>query len=682
VRTQQCGATIAAYSGTADAINNAIAACPPGRFVHLGAGRFTLSSMVNFGRRSLVTLRGSGPTKTILAFAANAPGHCASSPGVTDVCMGYSNYHADYPQHSTSWTAGYAQGAKELTLGSAEGLRPGQMIILDQVNDLLDTGSVFVCDNIMADAQHTGCSNSGSGGFGSPGRSLNGVHLNQQEYKLLTAVNGNNITISPPLYMMNWRSSQTPGVWWTSDVLQRDGLEDLTLDHSASSGTINSQGGGPLIVWHAYNCWVKNVRSIRGARNHVWIQYSARITIKDSYFWGTQNSASLSYGVEPWMSGDLLIQNNIFHTIVTPLLIGMSTGSVYGYNYGVFNQTFSTNPAWQMPGPPWVHDVAMLDLIEGNEGTGYIQDAIHGTNMLFTVFRNYFNGYQDPVKTDQTIVLKLQSHARYNNLIGNVLGTAGRHNAYEVNFPATQNCNTAIYTMGWGEGSGNCTSDPIVPNDPLVHSSLLRWGNYDTVTGGVRFEASEVPTGAPALPNPVPASQTLPQSFYTSCAEMAHWWGTPWGNPPCPAIGPDVTGGLLSAGTGPAASLGGHAHAIPAHMCFTNTLPDTHYGTAHPISAAHGTDNSATITIGAAAHDVIIADSITVTGFSGGAAGYNCLHCVVLSKTADSITYQTPANPGVFSAGGSARYPDVLAFDADACYTAAPAPPTECNCKR
>src|SRR6266566_7105057 len=43
-RTTQCGPTIAAYSGSAATINNAIANCPSGQYVQLGAGTFTLSS--------------------------------------------------------------------------------------------------------------------------------------------------------------------------------------------------------------------------------------------------------------------------------------------------------------------------------------------------------------------------------------------------------------------------------------------------------------------------------------------------------------------------------------------------------------------------------------------------------------------------------------------------------------
>src|ERR1019366_1609928 len=48
-RTAQCGSTIAAYNGTADAINTAITNCQSGQFVRLGAGTFNLSTGIDFG---------------------------------------------------------------------------------------------------------------------------------------------------------------------------------------------------------------------------------------------------------------------------------------------------------------------------------------------------------------------------------------------------------------------------------------------------------------------------------------------------------------------------------------------------------------------------------------------------------------------------------------------------------
>src|SRR5579862_4720705 len=63
----QCGKTIAAYSGTAAAINSAMAACSPNTYVLLGAGTFSLSSTITMVPN--VVLRGSGANSTLIVFS-------------------------------------------------------------------------------------------------------------------------------------------------------------------------------------------------------------------------------------------------------------------------------------------------------------------------------------------------------------------------------------------------------------------------------------------------------------------------------------------------------------------------------------------------------------------------------------------------------------------------------------
>ena len=105
--------------------------------------------------------------------------------------------------------------------------------------------------------------------------------------------------------------------------------------------------------------------------------------------------------------------------------------------------------------------------------------------------------------------------------------------------------------------------------------TVLRWGNWDNVNSATRFLASEVPSGIPSFPNPVPASQALPTSFYLG--RQPAWWTTPFGTPPWPPIGPDVAGGNIS--TSPT---GGHANKIPARLCFENSGLDPAYPSSNP----------------------------------------------------------------------------------------------------
>ena len=71
----QCGSTIAAYTGAAATINNALAVCGPNTYVLLGAGTFTLSTGIRWSVNN-VALRGSGPTQTMLVFQGGAHDGC------------------------------------------------------------------------------------------------------------------------------------------------------------------------------------------------------------------------------------------------------------------------------------------------------------------------------------------------------------------------------------------------------------------------------------------------------------------------------------------------------------------------------------------------------------------------------------------------------------------------------
>jgi hypothetical protein len=523
---------------TANQINSAIASCPAGQVVFLNAGTYNLTSGINF--TSNVTLRGAGSTQTILVFS----GGTGCGGPTADVCFQGSNNWNGAPQHLTTWTGGYAAGTTQITLGSTSGLSVGQVLILDQANDLLDTGQVFVCDNNVSDPLHTGCATDTP----AAGRNVGGVDYNQQQYVQVTAINGNVVNISPGLYMPNWRASQNPGAWWATALVRMSGIEDMTLDHTNSNETPGT------MFFNAYQCWVKNIKSLNSNRNHVWLQYSARVVIRDSYFYGTKNAATLSYGIEPWQTGDLLLENNIFQHIVAPLLMGNSEGTVFSYNFGI-DDHYSV-ATWMMP-TIWTHDAAGdMNLFEGNEGSGFIQDEIHGSHNFATVFRNQFTGLE-PGKNQQTVPVILQAHTRYVNMIGNVLGTAGYHNTYQNLEPTATSCSTGIYNLGFG---GSACGGSIVPFDALVLTTLMRWGNYDTVHAGTQWNASEVPSGLIQFANPVPSTQSLPASFYLS--SKPSWWGTmPW-----PAIGPDVTGGTDTTG---------RVYLNPAHTCFNTTPTDS-----------------------------------------------------------------------------------------------------------
>jgi hypothetical protein len=533
---------------TAAQINSAIAGCPSGQVVKLNAGTYTLTTGLTISGKSNVTLRGAGPDLTFLVFT----GATGCMVGTTDICIsdGVGLYPPN-PGHSANWTAGYAKGTTSITLSSTTGLAVGDILVLDQLDDSnTDTGNIWICSTMDV------CSSEGDSNIRRANRS-------QNQLVVVTAISGSTVTFDPPagLYMPNWTAAKSPGAWWGSqDSVHHVGIEDLSLNHTSSL----QQSG--IFVTGARDWWVKNIRSINSDRAAVWVYGATRGTIRDSYFFGTQHSESQSYGIETDVSSDILVENNIFQHMALGAPTGESvTGGVYGYNYGIDDYYVSGgNTGWMQAGL-YHHSAGIsFHLFEGNDGPGFTADQIHGTSNFATLFRNYLVGFEQG-KFQQTVPMHIYSFNRYFNVIGNVLGLAGYHDNYEGGpaSPTTSgpdvNSNASIFMLGW---SGNQAKYPTMPNDLLVRSTLMRWGNYDTVTGTARFVASEVPSGLSLYANSVPANNVLPASMYLSSKPL--WWGpTPW-----PAIGPDVTGGSVP-------GVGGHAYKIPARLCFENIMGGT-----------------------------------------------------------------------------------------------------------
>ena len=524
---------------SASQINSAISSCSNGQVVKLNAGTYNLSGGIDFAGKSGVTLRGAGANQTFLKFSSQTG--CFgqwSAVCISGNDLGY--YGADSgPAHIANWTAGYSKGTTTITLSATTGLSVGMYLYLDQLNDTSDTGNIYVCGTSGV------CVQQGSTPNGRSGRG-------QRQLTKVTAISGTSVTISPGVYMPNIRSSQSPSAWWgnSGSLSSGSGVEDLSIDGSSSgSGATN------VTMIMTTNSWVKGIRSINAPspRAHLMMYETAHCTVRDSYFVGSQGDAdsSTNYGVDSSGSSDALVENNIFQHRTTPLISNGDQGSVWAYNFSIDDHYTAngTAPAW-MQASSYSHEVGNgMVLREGNVDVSEKGDVIHGTSNLFTYFRNQSIGWESG-KTAQTNPVILHANQRYWNFIGNVLGRSGYHTTYEAN------TETAIWRVGISYGG--------IPADPLTGQTLMRWGNYDTVTAANRWNSSEVPSGITAYPNPVPATQSLPASFYL--AAKPSWWGSmPW-----PAIGPDVTGGNV-------ANVGGHVYKIPAQVCYESMTSDSGY---------------------------------------------------------------------------------------------------------
>jgi len=583
-RSTQCGATIAAYSGSAATINNAIASCASGQYVSLGTGTFNLSSGIGFNGHSNVTVRGHGANSTLLVFSGAGAGFYNSIVSLEPTSLNENGTEGNV----CDWTAGYAAGTTIITLancgtttparGSLTNLAVGNVLILDQLNEAADTGQIWNCSTQGV------CANTIQGGAERTDGPCNGAMClrSQQQGVVVTNINGSQITVTPPLYMPNWRTGQKPQAWYGSSRISFSGIEDVSLDATNAGANQN------ILIGNCDRCWVKGVRSIYANRSHVRILFSTRAVIRDNYAYQNQSHASVSYGAELMGGWSSLIENNIFqqNTDSEPSCTGPCEGNVIAYNFNIDN-VWTQSQGWMQAGFYQHAAGDDFNLWEGNIGPGYNSDDVHGTHHFETVFRNYLIGNQAAgcgsadlnTCTAQTVPVQIYAGSRYMNIIGNVLGQAGWHNSYQC-VGSASNCTngrTSIYTMGFTGNSGAVDSSitgfclqPACTThgdyDPQVAAYLMRWGNYDTVNNAVRFVNSEVPSGVSTYGNPVPRSQTIPTSFYLS--QKPAWWGSvSW-----PPIGPDVTGGNIP-------GVSGHAYRTPAMNCYLNTMGGPAAGT-------------------------------------------------------------------------------------------------------
>ena len=332
----QCGSTIAA-GASASTINTAIANCTSGHYVLLGAGSFNLSSGISISGKNNVALRGAGPDQTIIKFTGTTScggwgaGICVNNGDTSDARDGAPN--------QASWTGGYTVGTTSITIsnitqGSIGQLQVGSVLWLDRLDDgNSDTGQIWICANQLTGA--SGCSEAGY---------LNGRNgRGQTEPQTVTSISGSGpwtIGISPGVRMPNEGASYSPGAYWFNGPPANVGIESLSLDLSSTSA------GGVIFMHHASNAWVKNIRSINASNKHIWMYESTHVTVRDSYFYGTQNAASESYGTDVLNAADILVENNIFQHVAIPMMNEGCVGCVYGYDYAI-DDYYTADPQWQ-----------------------------------------------------------------------------------------------------------------------------------------------------------------------------------------------------------------------------------------------------------------------------------------------------------------------------------------------
>jgi hypothetical protein len=597
--TLTAGDTSAA-AANATAIQNALASCDATHnVVNIPAGTYYFTS-VTFGAQGHQVLRGAGPSLTTII----PTGGTGCAGGLTNgLCLiasddTYSGNPAVMPggTQACSWTAGYAQGTTSLTLSDCGGQPPvNGVVILDQANDTSDTNGIYVCDTNIAS-----CGLESTTGGNNNGRFISNVTHSQQQVTRITGVTSAgkgsySVTISPGVYFTNVRASQSPGAWWFG-VVQNDGVENLTIDGSTMSSGHPTDFGN-IGMYQCDQCWVRNVRSENAGRNHVETYLSFQDVIRDNYFYGALGGGSQSYGIEFETASAVLVENNILQQTTAPIMVGAGTGNVIDYNLSIDN--YYTGGSGQFPQSSYFSHNAgnEMSLFEGNDMFGIWGDDSWGSSAQDTIFRNQLIGWYTG-KSDSTVPLILRGKVRAINVVGNVLGQPGYHDQYQANATSTSGGvggdteATSIYSFGWVTQDGTCTAGVLTNGcDPTVLPTLMRWGNYDTVTAGVKWDMAEAsPAAVPyAAANFTPsyftsAAHALPASLHYACEPS--WWPATKEWPP---IGPDVSTGNLGTCSGTYAGAqatapsqctagtwssawGAHATSIPAHDCYLNVM--------------------------------------------------------------------------------------------------------------
>jgi hypothetical protein len=618
--TQCATVTSAGASATSTQINSAIANAPANTYVLLPAGTYSSATGCILMSVSNVTLRGAGADQTFLAptSTSGCVGGVGQGGGIAMLSTGNTS---GSPQNGPVAVSGVpVQGAKTLTLASVPNLKVGNPIILDQIDPAADNGGIFV-SGTAASYTPSGTSPGLNGPYSLDG-GVNAIRngscssasytncYHQQQVVQVTQCDGNttighscssgaNITISPGLHMPNWTSVFA---WWATSPIQSDGVEDLSIDATGNSGA------NGIEIENCQGCWVKGVRSIDTNEAQVQLLWSNLTTIRNNYFFLTQNSVSVSYGIECLSCSDTLTENNIFQAVTTPFIDnGPSSGNVWGYNFTI-NEFYEGAANYSIPAHGEHSGGGDTNLDEGNISNGFTGDNIHGTGNTMTFMRNFYPvqpacwisgstyaGASYGPCTNGTTTAQTYSFHRFYNLIGNILGTSGYNTTYCNGHTDCTGGFTNSATNVLLVGIGN-----TVANDPNVVSTTMLWGNADPVTGygSPRFNCAETPqfpaSGTlttsmygvqfPYL-GPCPSTNTLPASFYYS--SQPSWWPStkPW-----PIIGPDVTGGNLlicSGGTQSGAvvenssqcpggttttAVNGEAYSNPAMDCYLGAM--------------------------------------------------------------------------------------------------------------
>jgi hypothetical protein len=468
------------------AIQAALDSCPDEQVVYLPEGTYIVNDTIHL--YDYDTLRGAGPGKTVLKHTGDWSRSMVDMRG--SIYYQLADLHKTYPVLQAN------KESQTITLAGAGGIAPGDILLINQLNDDL------IVDPAGVEGKCTYC------GYEDGDRVLG-------QLVEVAAVNGDQVSLNLPLH---WTYDPNLEPWaYQVDayaLIRHAGLEDLTLTQDDPQVEFMIEMDG------AQYSWVKNVEIQNIQRRAMWMIDSLQNEVRGCYVhigidgYGRDRGYGIFLDLH---SSNNLVEDNILSTIDGGGVMtgGGASGNVIAYNY-LHNISF--DDPWWLIGSPSINHAPhpKMNLWEGDTGAKADADIIHGSSSHNTIFRSRLQGWQNDTITTRNNAVEIAAKNTSMNVVGSVLGTPGKSNRYEVlpGQPYDDWSEAAIWVLGVTSGV----------DDPNVAATLLRHGNFDYVTNSVVWD--------PAI-----TSHELPDSLYLS--GKPDWWcqETPW-----PPIGPDVDG--------------------------------------------------------------------------------------------------------------------------------------------
>jgi hypothetical protein len=496
-------------------IQGAINTCPAGQVVQLAAGTFIINGgnflLINKG----ITLRGAGPDRTTLAKTDGAkpsPQKGVNPKPSPLIIVGPSRW-GNGVVGSTELIADAVKGTTTVTVASAAGFSPGQIVLLDEASgaswqtDPEGGGQIWASSDWRVVWQKHNPSIPYVDDFaddafpttpGTAGSWFSRLDRPTAEVKQIASVSGSTITFTMPIHISYRVSHAAQLSRYAQPYVKNAGVEDLKL--------IGGDDGNLRFDWAAES-WAKNIDNTLWGGEGFAVDSSFRIELREFYVhdaaWvqpgGSSYAISLSAG-----TAEVLIENGI-SVRANKVMVARSAGagSVVGYSY--FDMGYiNYKGGWIETGINASHMVGSHHvLFEGNYGFNADSDNTHGNSIYHTFFRNYLRGIRAPFDNQAGGRIDdanqshngpkrcagLMAYSYWMSFVANVLGAAGQMDGwvYETTFGSGK---PGIWMLGWGKVT-----------DAQVSASTLRHGNFDYLTKTVKWD--------PAVTN-----HTLPNSLY------------------------------------------------------------------------------------------------------------------------------------------------------------------------